>query len=528
MGAATSFLDKFTGDSENEKKMRDRGRLVYKECESENQLYYDSILHSNMESHKVLPITAILYRRFYIKVVLNTDSQKLASGGLNSFIGNVANSHIADAIGGILQTAVSALLSNKNMSYSKKIGYSLSIGKLGGVERLDFMMTNRTYQSKGWTEKMENIMAGVFVVSSVDVTKLKNNDATVLVQNCFKSESLLIQANIKQLLMIALDSRLPPRDVRDKQRPIIEELKKLYGEVKPQPEVKPEVKPEVTPKTEETKKTHIYPDSDSDSDQEEGRYGRHGRHSQYHSHQDEYHHNERGDHHHHDRRDNHHHQHHEDYERRDHHHHHEGHENHHHHEHERHDNHHHHEHERHDNNHHHHEHERHDNNHHHHDHERLETQGEEHLKNGGLFSGMGQDFEELFLRATMAEASAGKFGGLEKYMEDIKKKGHRLDYEKGALLSTSLLFYGTHHWKKGDFAKAAYGVWQAWRFNPENLNCNMILEKIGIFVPINLEDVTVKLTLFSLRHKDHHHHVHIDHAHALAHTQLKPVPIHSK
>jgi hypothetical protein len=470
MGAATSFLDKFTGDSENERKARDRAKLVYKECESENTLFYETVLHSNVESNKMLPISAVLFRKFFIKIVSNTDSQKLANNGLNQFIGDVANSQIADAIGSILQTAVTALLSNKSMSVSKKIGYSLSIGKLGGVERMDFMLVNRTYNSKSWTEKMENVMSGVFVISSVDVTKLKGNDATVLVQNCFKNESLMIQANIKQLLNIALFPGIKAKDIREKQRAIIDELKKLYEE---QRLVGEKTKKAILPEDDEEEERRIKKSKKSRKSKSRSKSARKGKKSKSRSRSSRKNKKSKsrsrssrknkksksrsksarknkksksrsrsqrkskrsrenscqpdqlGE-----------------------------------------------------------------------EHPRLDRGAIKHLMKS-LIAGAGGESEESYLRKTLADSSNGEFEMLEEYLKRMnKRRGHRVDYEHGALLSASLVFYSAYSVDQGNYGRAAYGLWHAWRNNPENLEVNLILEEIGIFVPLNLDHVTLKLTVY--------------------------------
>jgi len=234
----SSILKKITGGdagsrvlNDADKKMIDMAKATFKDIETENDKFYQEVLYSNLESNRVIPVNAVLYRKNFVKVITTVDSQSLMKQGVGDLIGNVANSNISGAIGGVLQTAVAALLGNNSMSYKKKIGYSLSVGKLGGVERVDFMFAARSTTSKSFTTKMENIISGVFVVSSCDVEKLTPNDATVLVQNCFKTEPLTVQAYIKQLLMVSLDARYSQKKKRELQRPIIAELTRFYEEM---------------------------------------------------------------------------------------------------------------------------------------------------------------------------------------------------------------------------------------------------------------------------------------------------------
>jgi len=74
-----------------------------------------------------------------------------------------------------------------------------------------------------------------------------------------------------------------------------------------------------------------------------------------------------------------------------------------------------------------------------------------------------------------------------------------LGFEKASILCTALINYVNFHIKEARYGRAAYALWNAWKINPENVECNLHLEKIGIFTPLNLEDVTVKLTLHYMK-----------------------------
>ena len=74
-----------------------------------------------------------------------------------------------------------------------------------------------------------------------------------------------------------------------------------------------------------------------------------------------------------------------------------------------------------------------------------------------------------------------------------------LGSEKATILSAALIFYVEFLLKEVRYGRAAYALWNAWKLNPDNVECNLHLEKIGIFTPLNLEDVTVKLTLHYMR-----------------------------
>ena len=230
MGAAESVISQFTGEDEDNKKAQDLVKQIYAEAEAENDAFFESVLYSNIESQRVIPISAVLSKKSWIKVCTLEDSQALAKEGVGNLVESIANSNIGGAISGLVNTAITALLINKSMSYSRKVGYSISIGKLGGVERIDYIITKRSFTSKGWKNKMQDVMSGMIVISACDIKGLKPNDAAVLVQNCFKNNSLRIQAGIKQLLTISLNSSLTLKEIREKQAALLPDLKRRFNE----------------------------------------------------------------------------------------------------------------------------------------------------------------------------------------------------------------------------------------------------------------------------------------------------------
>ena len=235
MNFISGFIKKLTGGdagsrvmNDNDKRFVDMAKATFREVQTENDKFYQDVIHSSLESDRVIPVNAVLYRKNFIKVTKGDDMQKLLNAGIGTVIGNIANSNTSEAIGGVLDTLVAALLGNTSMAYKKKVGYTLSIGKLGGVERVDFMFASRTTLSTSFATKMEHVLSGVFIVSSCDVEKMSPNDACVLVQHCFKTEPLMVQLTIKSLLMVSLDKRYTQRQKRELQKPFLNELKSFY------------------------------------------------------------------------------------------------------------------------------------------------------------------------------------------------------------------------------------------------------------------------------------------------------------
>lgn len=412
MGAAESMLNKFTGSDEQKKKAEDQLKLTYKEVDAENNKFYYDVLYSNVESNRVIPIQAVLYKKAYIKIMNTVDAQTEAANGITNLISDISNSNISGAIGGVLNTAVTALLGNRSMSYSKKIGYSLNIGKLGGVERIDYLVSSRSYSSQSWKKIMTNCLSGVLIFSSCDVDKLKANDATVLVQNCFKNESLIIQANIKQLLNISLDTSITEKMKREKQKPVIEELKRLYEDqaAQQQKKIQDQNKPDDKKPVDDKNPPQPKPQP-AEKDKKAGipQHVQEGFVSL----------NQKMDHH-------------------------------------------------------------------------LQHTIQAQSKKDS------HEVDATHHRKILHEASTHKFDLLEKHLDHHIHHGlaqhlHHttpVNYEKGCLLSSALIYHVHALIAQKNYAKAAHSLWQAWRLNPENLECIMLLENVGIFIPLNLEDIT--------------------------------------
>ena len=75
---------------------------------------------------------------------------------------------------------------------------------------------------------MKTVVSGVLILSAVDPKNLNRNDASVLVQNCFKESSTQVQAAIRKLLILELTKEIPDREKRDKMTAIYKELPNLF------------------------------------------------------------------------------------------------------------------------------------------------------------------------------------------------------------------------------------------------------------------------------------------------------------
>jgi len=103
------------------------------------------------------------------------------------------------------------------------------------------------------------------------------------------------------------------------------------------------------------------------------------------------------------------------------------------------------------------------------------------------------------LRSILGEAAQKQFASLDDFLaEKTQKEGINFDLglEQGMYLSTILMIMVNDLIFSAQYSYASYALWTAWRFNPENVECNLLLQKIGIYIPLSLEDVTVQLTVY--------------------------------
>jgi hypothetical protein len=240
MGAAvTKLLNTLSNDDEEEKDLRELVQSLQRQAESEAEIFYGKVLHSNLQTDKLLPIQCVLYKYSNVEVVAANDNQSLLSFGIKDTIQKVTNSNIAGAITGVLSIGIKALLEKRGSEVSVEEGYTVSIGKLGGVERLDYRVSMQTFSSDTWRKKMSNVLTTTVVVSSCDIEQLRHNDSTVLVQQCFGTETYDVQTAIRDMLYLALDTSLTPEEKTKQEIGLIKIIEENYtGAIAPKDEAK--------------------------------------------------------------------------------------------------------------------------------------------------------------------------------------------------------------------------------------------------------------------------------------------------
>jgi len=229
MGASLDkVMEKLTNDSQSENEMKDLMNALQREADHEADSYFNKIIHSNLETHKIIPISCVLYKYYSLEILVEKDQQKLLKVGIQDMVEKVTSSNISGAISSVLSTAITALLGKRGSEVSTEENYTVSIGKLGGVERFDYRLALKTFSSETFQSKMQSVLSVIVVISSCDIDRLKANDTAVLVQQCFGSESYDVQNAVRELLYIAMDDEISPEKKADLELPLVTLIDEQY------------------------------------------------------------------------------------------------------------------------------------------------------------------------------------------------------------------------------------------------------------------------------------------------------------
>jgi len=205
--ASSLLKDQLKKDNADYQKLQDAVRSLHREIESENENFKQFVLNSGTEGQKFLPMTAMVKYKTFVDQK-QTESVEGFSKKIQHLIDDtLENSSIGSAIAESLTLAAQAMLDNAVSSYTRKIGYCISL-VLGGVQRVDYLLASRSFVSETWKQSLQDVVSGCIIVSSVDIQSLKKNDASVLIQNCFKGNGAAVQIAIRKLLLIET-SNLP-------------------------------------------------------------------------------------------------------------------------------------------------------------------------------------------------------------------------------------------------------------------------------------------------------------------------------
>lgn len=156
------------------------------------------------DSSLKVPITRVIgeYKEFRAKTSETTDIVKdIKDTIVTMFDGN---GKVADGIASLVNTAITAIMGAGKGEEMTKTMY-IVVSEYPAIVRYDFAFWNRTIESKGIMNKMENALACVAVKSAVDINKLAFNDFLSLYGPILKKAFGEDEQEIKALLNEAQD-----------------------------------------------------------------------------------------------------------------------------------------------------------------------------------------------------------------------------------------------------------------------------------------------------------------------------------
>lgn len=146
-----------------------------------------------------VPITRVIgeYKEFRAKTSETTDIVKDIKDAIVTIFDG--NGNVANGIADLVNTAITAIMGAGKGEEITKTMYVV-VSEYPAIVRYDFAFWNRTIESKGIMEKIENSLACVAVKSAVDIGKLAFNDFLSLYGPILKKAFGNNEQEIKTLL----------------------------------------------------------------------------------------------------------------------------------------------------------------------------------------------------------------------------------------------------------------------------------------------------------------------------------------
>ncbi len=129
-------------------------------------------------------MSRILKSSLEIRCSVQKDSKQIVDQ-IEEAAGKFMNKEYAQGISTILGTAVNALLGKTSSSSSKKEGYFITVGQLGSIQRVDYMIHVKRASNEKIQKTVSNFMSMSYIVSSAKLTNLSSNDLLSIVQVCY-------------------------------------------------------------------------------------------------------------------------------------------------------------------------------------------------------------------------------------------------------------------------------------------------------------------------------------------------------
>jgi len=165
-----------------------------------------------------------------LEIMSQTDETGLIATAQN-IVNQACNSNISGAIAGVLTAAVKGLLGKSGVENNVVENYTISIGRLGGIERLDYRLSLKSFRSKTWKDSLSQVLSIVVVFSACKVKDMANNDTNVLLEQCFGELPFKIQNGMRQVLEVALDETIAWEERTEKEQKVILAVEKDIAEI---------------------------------------------------------------------------------------------------------------------------------------------------------------------------------------------------------------------------------------------------------------------------------------------------------
>jgi len=165
--------------------MKEQLSSIQRECDFDPDNFYNQVIHSTLVYSKMIPINNVLYKYAELSIVSAVDDQKMINAELEKVINRASSSSVSGVVASVLGASRTALFGKKELNYTTEEGYSISIGLLGGVERMDYRFVKYSFSDETWSSRMEHVVSLTMVVSVCKIEDIKDNVIRVMAQNCF-------------------------------------------------------------------------------------------------------------------------------------------------------------------------------------------------------------------------------------------------------------------------------------------------------------------------------------------------------
>lgn len=178
-----------TDKPDKESELRDLLTSIQRQTENELDTFYNNVVKSNKNNSHKLPISTVLHKFYKLEIITETDEQTKIVTAIENIVKQATSSSVSGVVSALMGTAVQALFGTKSLEYSTQEGYCISLGLLGGVERLDFKFSRFAFNATSWFDKNQTVMSMIIITSACDLDAINQNECKVIVQSCFSALS---------------------------------------------------------------------------------------------------------------------------------------------------------------------------------------------------------------------------------------------------------------------------------------------------------------------------------------------------